>query len=353
MSFFGVTREKISKSIPHPNADRLSLCELEGLAFQFVTGLNEFNVGDEVLYFPVDSLLPLPLQEKMGLVGRLSGKEKNRIKTVRLRGEISQGIVGPLSLLNDKQDLTSPEDITEYLDVKKYEPPITPSKHGNLVGLPMGLSVYDIEGADRFVNVAERMMPMKVCITEKVEGSNFAVAYSVNNNKIYVLQRHHAIEPIDGHVHDYWKIAEEQRIIELVHLLSQNNTMNVVVYGEFVGPGYQGNYYNLKNHKVFLFDIKINDKWLDVDNFLNKIGNFYKDYNICVPCVPFISYNVILSEWLDGKTIQQISNGQSLLCDKPREGIVIKPMDNLWDETLRSRLILKQRSPEYLSKTEN
>lgn len=149
MAFFGVTKEKISKVMDHPNADRLSIAQVESMSFTFVTGKNQFSVGDEVLYIPLDSVLPEIVLEKLNLVGKLAGTNKNRVKSLKLRGVISQGIVAEVSkFLTPEQMNFSSEEITNLLGVTKYEPPVQISNTGVLMGLPDGYSTYDIEGAD-------------------------------------------------------------------------------------------------------------------------------------------------------------------------------------------------------------
>lgn len=93
MSTFAVTIRKLSKVWPHPNADRLDLAQVEGCDYQFVIPKGQYQVGDEVVYFPIDSILPQDVVAKMGLTGKLAGKDRNRIKTVKLRNFVSQGVI--------------------------------------------------------------------------------------------------------------------------------------------------------------------------------------------------------------------------------------------------------------------
>lgn len=123
MAFFAVTLETIRSVVKHPQADRLDLCTLEGMDFQIVTLKDQFNPGERVLYFPLDSILPRALLARLGLEGRLAGAERNRIKTVKLRGEISQGIVArPGDFLTSEQQELRAGEITALLGVTKYEP---------------------------------------------------------------------------------------------------------------------------------------------------------------------------------------------------------------------------------------
>src|SRR5215813_9933348 len=93
MSTFAVSIERIASVWPHTNADRLEMARLTSMSYQFVIAKGSFQPGDRVVYFPIDSLMPDPLIAAIGLTGKLAGPRMNRVKTVRLRGEISQGIV--------------------------------------------------------------------------------------------------------------------------------------------------------------------------------------------------------------------------------------------------------------------
>jgi RNA ligase (TIGR02306 family) len=359
MAFFGVTKEIIASTFPIENADAIEGATLEGSTFEFVVKKGQLKPGDIVLYFPLDSLLPEWVLEKLGLVGRLSGKQKNRVKTVRLRGQISQGLVAELDLLEGMQPLegdldkeTESQLITEFLGVEKYEQPPIPCTNARLVALPTGLSAYDIEGADRYVEVAQAIMPQHVEITEKIEGQNFSVTYSALNQKIYVNQRNFSIQPIEGEVHEFWKVADKKGLINFVEttLKTSYPGKSITVYGEFIGPRVQSNIYQLKDFDVKLYDIKVEQEWLTPDIRQPLIEQHFGSMDIHVP---ILANNVVLEQWLAGKSLVEVSHGASQLREQTtREGIVIKPMTESRHEKV-GRLVLKQRDPIYLSKTNN
>lgn len=347
MSTFKVSVETLEKVSPHPNADRLELGKLEGMSFQFVILKGKYQVGDRIVYFPVDSELPMPIIERLGLVGKLSGKKQNRVKTIKLRGEISQGLVSSLDLLKNP-DLPSGSDVTEELQVTKYEPTPKRSNAGDLLPLPQGVSAYDIEGADRFTHVAEMLMQQKVHITEKLEGMNFSVTI-LPDSKVMVNQRNYTIIPIEEKQHDFWKIAENSNLINVIKELWEQTGGTLTVYGEFVGPGVQKNIYKLKTHCVYLFDILHDGKYFSAEKLTSTLDSVLEKCDSVIRQAPVLSTNLPLENWLGGKTIQEASNDQSQLANTLREGIVIKPM--IEQEIYNfGRLILKQRSPEYLSK---
>lgn len=405
MSFFGVTVNTIEEIYPHSNADKLELGKVSDLNFQFVVGTDNFKVGDKVLYFPIDSLIPTSLAEKMGLMGFDPKKEYHRIRTVKLRGEISQGFVCPprkeyidLEIFNRGDT----EEITKTLGVIKYEPEEKVCETGILKEFPDGIGIYDIDGAERNMDVIESLMDEYVQITEKVEGSNFSVTsyvggrITVNSrsntieeltslrlprtietlakNMVSILYNMEVIERPSRENPDAvlkgkeiavkfaeklksdftplkntsWENARNLRVIELAKNLTEEYGAPIMIYGELMGAGVQGNHYQFKTTTVKLFDIKIaNDEsatswhWMPAEVFVKTINDFYGHTDNMVP----ILFEGKLSDWIGESDVVTLSSGKSKLNDKKlREGIVIKKLGE-------QRKIIKQRDPIYLSKT--
>lgn len=381
MSKFAVEVRTISQVIQHPNADRLTIYKVDGLGYQFISNV-KYEVGDRVVYFPIDSVMPPRLIEAFELGTMLAGKEHNRVKTIRLRGQVSQGFVADLKsvipLIEDNEkhrDLVallqlatadlSTIDLTEVLGVTKYEPPAVPCQNGDLVPLPLGSSMYDIEGCDNFPDVVQWLIDQQipVMVTEKLEGQNFSVTVT-NQGEEFVSQRRFSIREKDGGEHDMWAVARREGWLDFAKKILQDlNADDVTLYGEHCGPGVQGNYYKLKEQHVFCFDLKVNGQWLSASEWLDVMNGQSFD----PPTVPLLSdihEGVLLDEWLDGRTLQQASNGKSKLWaenkfiakERLREGIVIRPFNHVthpFEGTIGSRLIIKQRDPVYLDKTGN
>ena len=91
MAYFEVNVVKIDQIEDHPNADALELAVIGG--YRAIVKLGDFKAGDLVVYIPEQSIVPQWLLERMGLEGRLAGKDKNRVKAIKLRGVLSQGLV--------------------------------------------------------------------------------------------------------------------------------------------------------------------------------------------------------------------------------------------------------------------
>lgn len=347
MSTFAVTIETIRATHPIPEAERIEVATLEGMDFQFVIAKGAWRPGDRVLYFPVDSLLPLALAERLGVAGRLAGKDKNRLKTITLRGQISQGLVAALDLL--PEGLTDPVRITEALGVTKYEPPENVVNDAILTRLPEGQGRYDIESADRYVDVAALLADQPVFITEKVEGSNLWVR-AEPDGAVTVGQREHTLLPREGVEHTYHILARRLRLDEFARAIAQESGSAALVYGEALGPKIQGNIYNLPQHTIRVFDLRVGPTWAPPAELVARLADFFGHTDLLVPVLQPAD-GTTLRGWLAGRGVKEASNGMSRLANRLREGVVIRPLVEQRHPTI-GRLVLKQRSPTYLAKSE-
>ena len=350
MAFFGVTIEEIGTLSPIAGADSIDCATLKGITFSMVVKKGQYNVGDKVVYFPLDFLIPDEVLKTIGLFdekqnkGRLSGKTGNRVKTMTLRGCLSQGVVAPLSILPDPTE-TNPEALTAILGVTKFEAQPVICQNATLLPLPSGLSAYDIEGCERFGDILNTLQDKEVVITEKLEGTNFSITWDATLQKLFVNQRNFTIEEKEGEKHTFWKVAEDMGLVREIESYGKHYNKTVTLYGELIGPSVSKNIYQLKQTDVRFFDLKVNGEFLSHNLFTHFVEHYVKLPQKIVP-VLFVGK---LSDFLNGKTVQEASNGTSVLFPVLREGIVIKPTieENIYGF---GRLILKQRSPQYLNK---
>ena len=341
MSTFAVTREVIGGIHPIKGADRIVRATLQGMDFQFVVGKGDFQIGDPVIYIPVDSILPDVWIEALNLKGKLAGTLQNRVKTITLRGVYSQGIV-----MNANRIPSDVEDITSYMGITKWDPPPNEVKDAILYPLPDLLSVYDIESSDRYRDLTEALMDVSVTITEKVEGENTWVMADPDGT-LTVGMRQNTIIPKEGYQNHFYLASQPAHAF--VREMARNLKQTVTVYGESLGTGSNvGDYYNLGKKDFRIFDMKIGRNWVDAATFREYVITYFGNTNIMVP---ILGWNVTLRTWLNGQTVKEASNGASALNPKlRREGIVIRPMVESKDPNI-GRMILKQRSPAYLANT--
>lgn len=252
---------KINEIKPIEGADLIELAIIDG--WQVVTQKsNNFKPGDLVVYFEIDSLLPIiPKFEFLRPSSYVSAAhsaegEGFRIKTRKLRGEISQGLILPISEIYDliqdyNVDLHEGYDLTHILNVKKYERVVPANFQGTATGFfPSFIPKTD---AERVQNCFK-----KVCkdhefeVTEKLDGTSFT--FFRTNDDVGVCSRNYQLEFDETNI--YWQIALRYDLPVKLRELNYN----IAIQGEIIGNGIQGNKYKLSDRKLYVFNI------YDIDN---------------------------------------------------------------------------------------
>ncbi|MCY3986242.1 MAG: RNA ligase (ATP), partial [Candidatus Dadabacteria bacterium] len=167
MSTFDVRIHRITIE-PHPNADRLELAVIGG--YRCIIGKDQYRTGMLAAYIPEAAICPEDIIAELGLEGRLSGKQKNRVKAVRLRGILSQGLVYPLTGKKLKKiSVSEGDDVMGLLGITKYEPPIPINLAGEAWGAYGATLKYDIENLKRYPDAF--LNGEQVVVTEKLHGT--------------------------------------------------------------------------------------------------------------------------------------------------------------------------------------
>ena len=249
----------------HPNADALELAVIGG--WQCVVKKGEFVSGDLCVYFEVDSVLPcLPEYEflRKGCyrsASWLPNGEGFRLKTIKLRGKISQGLALHLESINAQwlNEHKMPDvDVTEFLNVVKWDPP----ENAQLGGQPKGTFPYFIPKTDqeRAQNIMQEIRSANESgdvfeVSIKLDGSSCTMFYY--DGEVGVCSRNQEL-----------KINEENAGNTFVRMIQQTGVAdflkshgrNIAIQGELMGPGIEGNRENFGEHKFFIYDIYDIDK---------------------------------------------------------------------------------------------
>jgi RNA ligase (TIGR02306 family) len=256
MSTFAVLVRRIH-AFPHPNADLLELAKVDD--YRCVVKKGEFKTGDWVAYIPEAAIVPQPLLAEMGLTGRLAGPEKNRVKAVKLRGELSQGLVYPA-----RPHWKEGDDVTAELGIVKWIPPIPVHLAGELAPAPEGWQGYtDIENIKRYPDVLKS--GEQVIVTEKVHGTCTLVGL-FNGARAISSKGYGAGGKVikEDEKNLYWRMARKYNLFEKMEGLG-----NIMLFGEAYGAGIQDLGYGVQRRAaIFAFDISINGRYLDYDEFM-------------------------------------------------------------------------------------
>ncbi|MFE0462159.1 RNA ligase (ATP) [Kitasatospora sp. NPDC058965] len=348
MSTLRVTAERLTV-LDHPNADALELAQV-GL-YRAVVAKGAYRSGEYAVYIPEQAVLPAGLIEELGLTGRLAGGEANRVKAVRLRGELSQGLVcRPRAL--DGVDLADAAgrgtDFAERLGITKWRPPIPTAMSGEVETAPDLLPWVDIENLQRFPGVFEPGEP--VVLTEKVHGSCCLLTFHAADGRVQVSSKgigaQHLALREDGR-NLYWRAVRAHGVAEVAaELAARLGAGRVGVFGEVFGAGVQDLDYGssarteLPGYAVFDVSAVIDGqlRWLPAAELVGDR----------LPVVPEL--------WrgpFDPAVVLEHASGRETLSGRSlhlREGVVVRPVTERHSPLLGGRAIAKAVSPAYLTR---
>lgn len=328
--------QKIKALEPIENADAIEKATV--LGWQLVVKKGEFSVGDLCVYCEIDSLMPdKPEFEFLKPRGM-------RIKTVRLRGQISQGIAFPLSILPPIEEVIEDMDVTDVLGITKYDPPIPACLAGKVKGkFPSFIPKTDETRVQVLQHVLDKYTGEQCYVTEKIDGSS--ATYYLKDGEFGVCSR--KLDLLEDENNSFWKIARQLNIEEKLRSLE----MNIAIQGELMGEGIQGNKLKLKGQTVFFFNAFDIDKfeYLDFEAF-KSLMNILE-----LQTVPIIDACACLHN--DIEALVASATRKSLLNETVwAEGIVIRPLKEKIDSQLscedfiNGRVSFKVINPEFLLK---
>lgn len=308
------------------------------LGWQLVVKKNEFNIGDLCVYCEIDCLMPdRPEFEFLKHRGM-------RVRTIRLRGQVSQGICFPLSILPTDFEVVEGAECTEQLGITKYEPPIPACLSGKMKGgFPSFVPKTDETRVQNLQKVLTKYKGQVFYVTEKIDGSS--ATYYLNDGVFGVCSRN--IDLLEDGENSFWKVAREMDIENKLRSLG----INCAIQGELYGEAIQDNKYRVKGQTVRFFN------FFDIDKFAYaNYADFLTIFSqLELPVVPIIKTDYILSDDIE-QIIKDATIKSTLLNTVWCEGIVLRPIDEKIDLLLSNekfntgRVSFKAINPEFLIK---
>ena len=353
------TVEVIRDLQPIEGADAIEVATIKG--WKVVVKKGEFVIGGLCVYCEIDSVLPAKPEFAF------LEKSKYRIKTIRLRGQISQGICFSMEVL--PQEIRSMRieellgfDVTDILGVTKYEMPIPAQLSGKVKGhFPSFIKKTDEERIQNMEWVFNEYPNTVFYVTEKLDGTSFT-AY-LNNDVFGICSRNLELcepEPfVPGMIkcndgierpkkeNTLWKVAKELKLEEKMREYSKDcGGFNFALQGELIGEGIQKNKYALKGQTVYffnLFDI-YKYRYFKYDRFTDWIFQHgLKNVPVVSPVVGYIL----------PKTMEEIlvwaEAPSQLNPNIHREGIVVRPYEEI-EHIKYGRVSFKVISNKFLLK---
>lgn len=342
MSTFAVTIEQI-RVLEHQNADALELAQVGG--YRAVIPKGKYRDGEWALYIPEQAVLPADLIEELGLDGKLAGKNKDRVKAVRLRGELSQGIVckpraleAVFKFIDATGAAASEKDYAEELGITKWEPPIPAQMSGDVERATRMIRWSDVENIKRIYKMFEPGEPVQV--TEKIHGTCICITYDAETDELFVsskgltkqglaLQRENNVNK-----NVYWRAVEKYNIEKMMKLLLADQNMpaqgdattlkhkRIALFGEVYGQGIQDLGYGQDVGKdgpgLRIFDMNLDGEYVGAEIAFDIMGHY------AIPLVPVLARSFPF----DYDELWKMASGPEQVSGKElhiREGIVIRP----------------------------
>lgn len=333
--------QRIDDIQPIEGKDRIVLATVQGW---HVIVTKDFSVGDKVVYIEIDSVLP----EKPEF--EFLRPKKFRIKTMKMGNAISQGICFPLDILPEKyRDCDIGEDVTEVIGVKQYEPTMDkgeeqeeydPKKVRKYPAFLMRFKWFrklvlpkkQYKGFPQFISKTDETrvqnMPWivndkrKWIATEKVDGQSgtFCLVrhrgFKKDKFEYIVCSRNNRLCYPDNS--SYWKVSDKYQIEQMLKNMIGDREW-IAIQGECIGPKIQKNKYGVKDCDLYVFNLIYPTGRVDSIHAKSICENHGLNF------VPIIQTDYEMPDTVD--EIVAYADGQSVLADTLREGVVFRTQD--------------------------
>ena len=312
----------------HTNANALEIALVKG--WKCVVRKGEFQPGDKVVYFPVDTVLPVELSDRIGVTKYLS---KGRIRAAKLRGFISCGLI----IACEDSSWEVGRNLAEHYGATKWEPPEIHDCGDAERDHSLFYHYTDLENIRNFPDVLQ--VGEEVVITEKIHGTNSRCGHIQGHLMAGShTQRRKRPENDEFAKSLYWLPVADENFAAMLEQTNSSDLVDVIAYAEIFGDGVQDLRYGMtKGKKAYrIFDFMQDGKFVGFD----KLEHLCRLFD--VPMAPVLYRGPWKPELLE------LAEGKSEIAhDQIREGIVIKPVEERWDHGV-GRVIMKCLSKEYL-----
>lgn len=328
---------RITNITPIPDADAIECAEVDG--WKVVVKKGEYKVGELAIYCEIDSWIPhdlAPFLSKGKEPREYNGVKGERLRTARLRGQLSQGLLLPT--VGNTPLTGEGDDLTEFLGIQKWEAPIPAQLAGQVRGnFPSAIPKTDqerIQNLSRELN-AWTASPYTWEVTEKLDGSS-CTFYLDADGELHVCSRNLdlAFDPNNS----FWKAALQYDIKDR---MLDESLYHFAIQGELIGEGIQGNPYNFKGQDFYVFDM--------YDAVFNKYRTPANRREVA-EALGLKHVPVLLTDkdLVEGHTIDEIltwAEGKSQLNPSTeREGLVFKSnLGTVSFKAISNKFLLKQK----------
>ena len=340
--------QKVISIEPIEGADRIELAHV--LGWQCVVNKGVFKPGDKGVYFEIDSFLPIEQEfeflrsssyKKTDLMG-----EGFKLRTMTFRGQISQGLLLPLSAFPDIPVFPDEGfDVTELLGVRKYEIEEMATSDGTKIGeLPPEVPHTDETRVQENPDLIAEFAGKEYYISTKMDGSSHSI--SIDENGFHVTGHRYEWKD-DGKSSFYNMVTAREYRKKLEAFMRDKGLRSVTIQGEYCGPGIQKNRIRLKAPEWYVFTVMENGKRVGLNRMLEVCEA------VGLTHVPIEEVgNDLPSVYPTVDALLERANGEYPNGGR-KEGIVIRPTKPVYCQKIGAELSMKVVSNKYLIKNED
>ena len=339
--------QRIWKIEPIDGADRIELAHV--LGWQCVVNKGQFQPMSLAVYFEVDSFLPIrPVFEFL----RASSYKKTdvmgegfRLRTMKFRGQISQGLLLPIDSFPElSNDMEVGTDVTELIDVRKWEIEERISTGGTMIGtLPYDIPHTDETRVQAEPGLIQAFAGLEYYISTKMDGSSHSIG--LDEDGFHVTG--HNYEYKDDGKSPFYEYVKARGLEEKIRTFAENNHLRTfTIQGELCAPGIQQNRLKLLKPEWYVFTIRENGNRVG----LNRMQEICKELQL--ETVPIEEVGKDLpSKYPTVEALLERADGNYPKGGK-KEGIVIRPTEPIFCPLISASLSMKVVSNKYLLKNE-
>ena len=339
--------QRIWKLEPIKGADRIEVANV--LGWQCVVKKGQFQLMDLAVYFEIDSFLPIRPEfeflrsssyRKTDIMG-----EGFRLRTMRFRGQVSQGLLVPISQFPEiPSDVELGMDVTEILGVKKWEIEERATTGGTVIGtLPIDVPHTDETRVQAEPELIGDFTGLEYYITTKMDGSSHSV--SMDKEGFHVTGHNYEYKD-DGTCSFYNLVKEKDIEINVRQYFEENKLQMLTIQGELCAPGIQQNRLKLIRPEWYVFTVRIDGKRVG----LSKMQEVCEAIGLMMVPVEEIGTDLSL-RYPTVEALLERADGEYPNGGK-KEGIVIRPTEPVFNERISAPLSMKVVSNKYLLKIE-
>jgi RNA ligase (TIGR02306 family) len=332
--------QRVLEIQPIANADAIELACING--WQCVVKKGEFQRDSLGVFLEIDAIPPdlevfrFLWRPKTAEDGDLFDRpDKFRIRTMRLRGVLSQGLLLPIASLG-LENVSAGDNVTELLGVTKYEPPAPPNMGGFRAHFPGFIPKTDEMRIQSVPEVLDELHSSPYVITLKYDGTSSTYCIDPRDGEFHACGRNFSLEPGSNF---YWRVAEKYGIETILR-----KSPHLAIQGEICGQTIQKNRLNLPELSLFVFNV------YDIAHACYLSHKAAREFMLDNGLTPAETIETGDSFAHNQASLLGLAEGKYPNTSNEREGIVIRSIEETRSTVLLGRMSFKAISNRFLLK---